>query len=160
MSLLDQSRKLLLALACATVALVALAGCGSGDTTAAQQEETIPVAQYIKRADAICTKTDKKQKTLATQVGVEGADLSSKKGVEVLVRKAAVPPLEQESRELSELPPPAKQGSAVTKYLAAIDKGIKSTKDDPLALPEGNPGPFAEAEEIAQTVGFKVCSGA
>src|SRR3954451_16807386 len=146
MSLVDQSRKLLLGVACATAAHAALAGCGSGsgDTTAAQQEETIPVAQYIKRADAICTKTDKKQKTLATQVGVEGADLNSKKGVEVLVRKAAVPPLEKESRELAELPPPAKQGNKATKYLAAVDKGIKSTKEEPLSLPEGNPGPFAE----------------
>lgn len=160
MSLFDRAKRPLLTIACAICVLAALAGCGSGGGNSTQQEETIPLPQYIKRADAICMKTDLKQKRLATQVGKEGADLGSKKGLEVLVLKAAVPPLEEESKELAKLPAPSKQGANTSKYLAAVNKGIKSTKEEPLALPQGNPGPFAEAEEIAGTVGFKVCRGA
>jgi hypothetical protein len=140
--------------------LVLLAGCGSGDSTAAQQDETISFAQYIQRADAICTKTDKVQKKLATKVGEEGANLQSKEGLEVLVVKAALPPLDDEARELAELQLPAREAKKAERYLAAVHKGIKFTEEEPLALPNAEPGPFNEAEEIARSVGFKVCRGA
>jgi len=142
--------------------LAGLTGCGSGDSTAAQQAEAIPLPQYIKKADAICTKTDKRQEKLAIKVGKEGADLGSKQGLEVLVRKAAIPPLEEESQQLTELPPPASKGGLAAEYLTSVKKGIVLTEKEPLALPNAAPGagPFGEAEGIARTVGFKVCRGA
>lgn len=145
--------------AAAFFASLALVGCGSGDDE--DQPASLPKSQYAKKADAICSKTEGRQEKLVNQFGEQTKkNPETPSGTEELIIFAAVPPLELQAKELSQLPPPEEEAAKAKEYLHAFEKGIEATAQEPQALLVAEPGPFTKAEEAAKGFGFKVCSGA
>jgi hypothetical protein len=142
--------------ACLLFALVA--GCGGGDDTETAADSPISKAQYIKRADAICTKTESRQEALIRKFGEQEKKQTPNSEAE-LVSFAGLPPVQQQAEEISDLPQPSSGAQEATAYVTALEEGLKAARKNPAALLEGE-NPFAKAEEVASKFGFKVCRGA
>lgn len=133
-------------------------GCGGGND-GTTEASSISKAQYIKQADAICTKTEDRQEALVQKFGEKEKKQTANSEAE-LVSFAGLPPLQQQVEELSELPPPSTGAAEASAYLKALEDAVKAGREDPAALLGGTENPFAKAEELGQKFGFKVCRGA
>ena len=148
-----------------SVLALAASGCG-GDGNDESTEAALTKVVFVKRADSICDKTEKRQLLLVdkvqTEEAAEGQEGPPSHAAEVaLVSSAGLPPLRTELKELSELPPPQSDAKQLHAYLAALGAGIKAVERNPEALLTRKPtDPFAKAASIANEFGFKVCSGA
>lgn len=133
-----------------------ISGCGGDDdsTTTA----TVSKAQFVKEADAICKKTELEQEKLVNKYYVRLNPNELKAKGEKLVRLAALPPLQTQAEELSELPLPEQGEKEAKAYMKAFEAGLQEAEEDPKSLLEGKA--FADAEAQAAKVGFKVCLGA
>jgi hypothetical protein len=152
------SNSRLLLLAAAALCCLALGGCGGGGN--GDESKPLSKAQYLRKADAICSRTEKRQQKLVSEFGQQNGDPNSPSGTEELISVAAVPPLRLQAEELSQLPLPTHEAAKAKSYLSAFERGISTTANDPQALVSEEPGPFAKAEELAEGFGFKVCAGA
>jgi hypothetical protein len=139
----------------ALLALIA-AGCGSGDGET-DSTSSIPKAEYIQRADAICSKTEGRQELLLQKFGEKQKKQTAKSEAEV-VTFAGLPPVQRQAEELAELPPPDTGAKDAADYIKALEAAVKAGEEDPTLLIRGK-SPFAEAETQAQKFGFKVCLG-
>jgi hypothetical protein len=140
----------------ALIAAFALVGCGDGDDTTAAE---LTKAQYIKQADAICSKTEKRQQQLVGEFSKKEKKQTAG-SEEALVRFAGIPPLATQAEELGELPVPKTGAKEAEAFLKAFEAGVEGSEKDPKSLLTASANPFAEAEKIAQNFGFKVCRGA
>ncbi len=145
------------AVVAACLLLAAAVGCGGGDDETAAASP-ISKAQYIKRADAICTETENRQEALIRKFGEQEKKQTPNSEAE-LVSFAGLPPVQQQLEEISELPQPSTGAQEADAYVKALGEGLKAARKNPAALLEGK-NPFAEAEEVAAKFGFKVCRGA
>ncbi|HET7120882.1 MAG TPA: hypothetical protein VFI17_06480 [Solirubrobacterales bacterium] len=148
-----------LAGACALVVALLAIGCGSsGDSSskASNTSATISKVEYLKRADAICGRTEKEQLKLVASFP-QGKP-TQKAQVE-LIEHAGIPPLQEQAKQLGDLPAPREDAAQAEAYVVAFTKGLKKAEEDPGAMLKA-PSPFAEAEALAAKVGFKVCKGA
>lgn len=144
--------------ASALVLSFVFAGCGGGDDE--DQPSSISKAQYVKRADDICAATEKQQRKLLTNFQQENKNAKGGPQLtEEMITSAAIPPLEDQAKELAELPSPSKDAAKAEAYVEAVEKAIKDIKKEPGTL-LAQPGAFDKAEEIAPDFGFKVCRGA
>lgn len=142
----------------ALLALAALSGgCGSGDeeTTAA----SVSKAAFIKQADAVCSKTEKRQLALVAKFQQRGVKPGPKSELE-LVAFAGVPPLATEAEELRELPQPSSEAKQAKAFIAAFAAGVKRAEQDASLMLDLEKNPFTEAEQLAGEFGLKVCGGA
>ena len=144
-------------------ALLVAAGCGS-DGDSSSTSATITKASFIKQADAICDKTEKRQlfrvDQYQTKTGSEGDQAPPSHEDEVkLVAFAGIPPVVEQIEELSDLPRPEKGAKEVEEFIAALEAGIKKAESDPELVLSREPDPFAPAAKAASKFGFQVCSG-
>jgi hypothetical protein len=131
-----------------------VSGCG-GDSSAAP----LTKAQFIAQADAICTRTDKSQETSLFAYAKTHKDaMESKAGQEELFREIAIPSLEDEKDQISELGVPKGDEAEIAAMIEGWEKGITTAEDDLLNLTTGSGGPFAKVDELAAKYGFKACS--
>jgi len=137
---------------------IGLAGCGGGsDTTEAS---TLTKAEYVKQADQICAKTEGRQRALLTKFQKENTKLGSgQAATEKMISFAALPPMEEQIQELSQLPPPSKEAAKAKAYVKELEKGLEIAEQEPGTLLI-TPGAFTKSEEAAQAFGFKTCAGA
>jgi hypothetical protein len=136
---------------------LALPGCGGGDS---ETTETISKAQYVKQADAICSKTENRQLKLVGEFNQGKNTPQNQKSEEELVLFAGLPPLKQQAEELSELPKPSTGAQEVEKYVSTLQSAIEKSEDDPGLMLLSATSPFANPETLARKIGFKACSGA
>lgn len=143
-------------------AAVVMAGCGSSG------EESLSKAEFIKRADAICTKADE------TELGELGAYIRAHPGtgqklgqlkVQAKVLKAiAYPSILKEVEDIEALAVPTGDEKTIEAFIAAIETGIKEAEQDPRKsvddLPNGkNPTySFRKVEKLGNEYGFKQCN--
>jgi len=143
-------------------ALAVLNSCGSGDDT--KTVNSLSKKEFIKQADQICSKTEKRQLVLIGKFeegkSPQESQASSPKAEEELVAFAGVPPVKQQLQELSQLPAPEGGSEQVDGYLKALETGLKTAENDPALLLSIDSDPFAKATSLAKAFGFKVCSGA
>jgi len=142
-------------------AVLALASCGGGDE---ETVENLSKEEFVKQADQICGKTEKRQLVLVNKFeesksGKE-SQVSPAKAEEELVTFAGLPPVKQQLQELSQLPAPQSGGDQVDGYLQALSAGVAAVEKNPSLLLKLESDPFAKAITLAKQVGFKVCSGA
>lgn len=143
---------------CALIGFLLVVGCGSdGDnsSTASDPSATISKSDYLKRADAICARTEKEQRRLVRSF--EARKPTRQAQIE-LIEYAGIPPLKEQARGISELPAPRDDAAQAQAYVAAFSDAVKKYEEDPGAALEGL-SPFAEAEALAVKFGFKVCGG-
>ncbi len=147
---MSKSLSLLLTLSLAAVLVVA--GCGSED-------ESLTKAEFIKQADAICLKGERKKQTdiedflLKAKLGTgETFDPAQEKEMSAEV---IAPPIRTATDEVSELSAPEGEEEKVEAVLASADKGLQEFEDPPNGKIPGDA--FDEAAKLARDYGFKVC---
>ena len=147
---------LILALAIALVA----SSCGSSDESGGETTTvTLAKVQLIKQADAICRKADEKQEAAFTKFGEENPEISfrSQKGQEELMEAAGIPPVAFELEELQKLAPEA-DAASYEAILQNLEAALTKSEAQPMLLALGPKGPFAKANELATSYGFKDCA--
>jgi hypothetical protein len=140
--------KLIFLAAAGCVALAfSIGGCGDDDSR-------LTKAQFIQHADAICRRAAAAQAEIASRY---------KKG-EVApdnfeaVTAVFVPPMEKEVRKLSALHPPQADEETVRAILEGFESGVEDAKVDYLDLFLKEADPFAKANDLARTYGFRACA--
>jgi len=140
-----------------------LTACG-GDSDSSTTVASISKAEYVKQADQICAKTEKRQLALLNTLQEEQAKdgkANGGKGSEVeMVIAAGLPPVRKQLEELTALPSPEGGASQINSYLKALEDGVTAVEDNPSSLLGLDTNPFAAAEAQAIKAGFKVCAGA
>jgi hypothetical protein len=135
--------------------IVAL-GCGSGGST----ETALTKAQLLKRGDAVCHDgLAEKIKALAVWSKEEekkGKRLEdwSKKQFGRIYLTVALPPIKETSAELAELVD-SSQDPEAEKVATALSSAVKSIEEDPVQVIKELP--YAGADKLAKSYGFKVC---
>jgi hypothetical protein len=153
---------LLAALLVATSLVVTSCGGGSDSTSVAEQPSK---EEFTKRADQICSKTEKRQLLLVDKFQEKrraegkGTPPSAAEEAEVVVA-AGLPPIKKQLQELEDLPLPATGAKEASKYIEALEAAVKAAEKDPQLLLSLESTPFAQAAKVAQAFGFSVCSGA
>jgi len=155
------------ALVCAAFA-VAIAGCGGGDDSSSTTASTgvsgatgasgapLTKEQFIAQADAICKKGNDTIDQAAGQVF--GGQQPSAAQIEQFANDTAIPAIQQEIDGISALTPPAGDEDQIQAILDAVNSGLDQVRQDPQSLATSdNAGPFAEADQLANDYGLKVC---
>ena len=152
-NLLRASRLLL----CGVVLTLVLASCGDGggeDPTA-----TLTKAEYLEKADAICTRTEQKQAAALQTFGEEHGPLGSRPGEEEVVIAVGLPPLRAQIEEIEGLSMPAGDEKQLGELYDQWHRAIKAVQANPSSILRAGPTPFTLAEQMARTYGFRVCGG-
>jgi len=146
----------------AAVALVAIGtGCGGGDSATT----TITKAEFIKRGDAICRKTDKEQQKLLGEYtaqyqswpAAKQENAKSAEGQKRLVREWVLPSLTAEVKQLAALPSPDRQTAEAEAVVVAFEEAIAKVESTPSVVIR-NPLPvFSPANRLARLYGFEDC---
>lgn len=130
---------------------VGIAGCGSGDETAAA---SLPKDKFIKQADLICSDASIEQ---AKKAAVYLEDHPDAKEADLVV-PAGIPPLEKELEELEDLGAPIGQEDAVETYLEEFAQALDDLKAEPEAALTPADNPFDKSNKLASDLKLGDCS--
>jgi hypothetical protein len=132
----------------AVVALtgVVASGCGGGGDNRPSKSD------YIKQADAICTKDSKKLNAVSQK---KFKTKPTPKQFAQFVKDDFVPTIEDQLTELRKLKTPKSDQDKLSRIYDDADRGVQKLKADPTLLASGDP--FKKANEGAQAYGLKVC---
>lgn len=136
--------------------VAALTGCGSSSTTDASSE-TIPKAQFIAKADAVCAKNEAKQSALIAAFKKQHP-YNGHNQLKEVIEYAAFGPLNKDVTELEELPLPDTDTAEAEEFLDSFKQGMKEVEEDPVSLASYRNSPLEETTEIAEKFGFKICA--
>jgi hypothetical protein len=135
----------------ALVIAIYVAGCGGGSDSSAPTK-----AEFIKQADAICTHINQVEfnRLKALEKSNQGKAAGSKSSERVEELQVIMPAIRTETKEMSELEPPAGDEDQVKAIISAYeDAGTEKISD----LLDGTSDKFEKAFKLAQAYGFKVC---
>jgi hypothetical protein len=140
-----------------TLMLVALAvvlnGCGGSGASGHSAEK----GAFIKRADVICDKAEKK-KNADIEVGLKEPPKKGTSEIEFqeeLVREVALPPIETMVKELKALGPPDDEA---TEIIQSFESAVEQTRSNPKSVIATEDGAFAKPNKMAKEYGFEACS--
>lgn len=136
----------LLALTGVVAVVLAIAGCGGG-------ESRLTRAQFIRQGNAVCKQAAVDQAKLAAQHRGEVVS-----GNFEAVTAVFVPPMERELRRLEALSPPQADEGEIRAILRAIESGVEDAKADYLDLFVRETDPFVQANELARKYGLRACA--
>jgi hypothetical protein len=139
------------------LSVVAVAGCGGSDDSAAAAEP-LTKAQFIKRATAVC---QKEQEVKARKLeGVLTPELTKEKNferkLEEIAAEVAIPLYEELIAELSSLEPPAQDKARIRKVISSYEAALKQTEANPAVLLSKN-SPFRTPADAAGEYGIENC---
>lgn len=131
-------------------AALTLAGCGASGPSK---------AEYIKQADAVCTKAgedlSKKQGEAIAKLGADAKPEDLTK----LISDVLIPNAEGQLAELRKLEKPSDDADTIDGIYSDLEAGLKKVEADPEALTNDPNGPLASANKKARAYGMKVCGG-
>jgi hypothetical protein len=156
------------ALVCAAFAL-AVAGCGGGDDSSTTSSTIAGASgasgvsgaaltkdQFVQQADQICKTSNQAVDQAANQLF--GGQKPTDQQVTQFTTTTLVPAIQGEIDGITALTPPAGDEDEIQAILDAVSGAVdKITADPSLVLASNNNGPFAEADQLAQAYGLKVC---
>lgn len=134
-----------------------LSGCGDSG------EAAVPLskAEFIKKGDAICDETDKKQEAdLKAYMKAHPEQQPSQAGQEKAITVVGLPPIKAEAEELDELGAPEADTAKIEAIVTGIEEAVAKAEDDPSILLKSSSDPFKEVGRLAQDYGFKACDQA
>jgi hypothetical protein len=158
---------ILIALACASLALV-VAGCGGGDdsssttTTSSTSAGTTDTTggtpltkdEFIAQADAICAAGDKTIDAAGQALGQN----PSEEQITQAISETVVPTISGEFDAIEELTPPEGDEDTIGELIASGRAAIEEIEANPdRAFAAGQDSPFAEVNQMAQDYGLKDC---
>ncbi|HEX3324231.1 MAG TPA: hypothetical protein VHR65_03705 [Solirubrobacterales bacterium] len=133
------------------------AGCGGNEEAA---PAPITKAQFIKQADAACTKGNEHFQTLYEDYVKETKlDITKKRTAAQwaeIVEKVLAPPLEQEVAEVRALGVPKGDGGKIGAILGAIEEGLEKVEEDP-SVAANTEEEFRKSYKLATEYGLRVC---
>lgn len=166
----DQIRAMrgLLAALLSLALVLAIAACGGGDSSDGGDGGTsegttasapaITKAELIKKADAICRKTDEIQKkALKAYPGGEKLTLEDSPEMRKLMKVVLLPPIEAELKQIAALGAPAGEEAKVTAIMTGWERALEKSLKDPSLLIGFDDGPFIAPGKLAAKYGFKDC---
>ena len=134
---------------------------GSTEGQSGGEGSALSKAQFIAKADAICTAS---QEDLSTEVekyakeeGISENEKPSKEEEVAVIERFVLPNLETEAREIGDLPAPEGDEDRIETLLANLEKGNEEAEGDPESLLAGSTEPFETAAKEAGAYGMKVC---
>lgn len=142
----------------AVLSVLGLAGCGNADTETGRLVGTLDKAAFLKRADLICARADKRQLQLRgiyLKQHPEGEQ--SLAGQIQVLEDVAFPPIRSELAELAEIGLPKEETTVAHSILRDYERALSQAEHDPRAVTKGD-WPFAEAEKKAKAFGFEACA--
>ncbi|MET0559179.1 MAG: hypothetical protein ABW065_10975 [Solirubrobacterales bacterium] len=139
------------------VLLVALvAGCGSSSDS---DSDALTKPEFIKQADAICTKGEKSIEDGAEKFA-EDNDVNTQNPTEEqqeeVIQQVVAPEIRQQAEEIDELGAPEGDESEVEAIVTAVEEGADELEDKPKLLIEGK-NPLTAGSKLAKEYGLKVC---
>jgi hypothetical protein len=140
------------------IALLALGatGCSAGESATAAPTR----AEFMKRAEAICERTDEAQKAAIEDFRKKfpKAD-SSISWEERLIVTAGLPPIQTEAEELGDLPVPSGDEEEMKAIVESMEEAVDEARKSPSSMLEKDSvGPFTEVFKLAKEYGFKACA--
>jgi hypothetical protein len=142
------------------VAVLAIAGCGSGGT---ETSASLTKAQYIKQADKLCRKENKERIAILNAFAKEhhvgpGEQLSKSLFAE-LTTTQLLPLIQRQADRLRKRETPSDAKEEVASILAALEAAVHQAEAKPLSV-LGNPesSPFARPRKMAKSFGFTICA--
>jgi hypothetical protein len=166
------SKRALAALVAVLAIAAAVAGCGGGsdstssggdtggDTTAQSSGPAPTKAQFVKEADAICTKSDtalnSEIESYAKENGIPSNKEPSKDQQVEIYEAVVLPNVSQQSDEIGELTPPEGDEETIEELVSSLSEGVEEAEADPQQLVEGK-NPLADATSQAKAYGMTVC---
>jgi hypothetical protein len=154
-------------IAVCVIALV-VSGCGGGSgSSSTSPAVTTPVttasgmtqAEYVKRGDAICDKSDKAQNaSLKAMAKKDPKAESTAAGRVKLVVTAGLPPIKIEAQELAALGAPSGDEAEVQAIVDGLNEAIEKSEQNPASVLNSSANPFTQVDKLAQEYGFKICS--
>jgi len=141
----------------AAVGAIALivAGCGSSD-----DDSSLTKAEFVKQADAICTKGDKQDEKefedFAKEHNLSEGKEPSKEVQEEAVQDIVVPGVRQQIEEIDELAAPEGDEAKIEAVVTAVEDGLDELEDDPTLLFKGK-NPLGEGSKLAKEYGMTKC---
>lgn len=155
-------KRALAALIAASALAAVTSGCGSSADAGPTK------AEFIKRADSICTQMDLHQDEARdyywdTHPGFLGTAQFKRElwGWETnIVEEVILPPIETGAKELEKLRIPGGDREEVDAIVTGMRKDVRKGLARPIQLlwDEGPTRPFAEVEKLAREYGFKACA--
>jgi hypothetical protein len=139
--------------------LIAASGCGgSGDADVSTS--SISKAQFIKKADAVCTQGNKRMEVAFANFLRESKNVKrpTKADYEELVRKVVVPNLEREIREIRDIGAPSEDEDKVGEIVVALEEGLETAEGDPRVAITSSQAVYGISSRLAKEYGLEVCS--
>jgi hypothetical protein len=144
------------ALVAGLIASAALAGCGGSDSTDAN---SISRAAFIKKADAICEKSNERLGTafVSSLKKNKGVKKPSNAEYEKLVGTVMVPNVKKEIEELKALGAPDGDEDRIDAMIETLEEGVEIAERDPKAVVISSDAVFGIASRLAGEYGLEVC---
>jgi hypothetical protein len=133
-------------------------GCGgSGDD---DSTSSLTKAQFIKRGDTICRKTDNEQLGLLVEwnEGHSQEEQRSKAGEAATIEAVFLPPLKTELAALVALGAPSEGEELVDQLTSGLEETVDAVEDDPLGIQTYEQEIAKPLTDAARKYGFRVCS--
>ena len=138
---------------------MAIAGCGGSDDseTSGGEQEALSKAEWVKQADAICTKANDRQEALLQKAAQDVTGSPSKSDQADFVVNAGVPPLREAAASLEELGAPAGEEEKAEAFIDALEKALDEIEAEPVEFSEAKIEPFTPVERQAEKLGLEIC---
>lgn len=128
---------------------IAAVGCGGGD------DDTLTKAQFIKQADAICAKGNKRIDAAAKEIFTTKQQ-PSKAQLTTFATDTLIPDIQRQVDEVRALNEPSDDEDEVNAFLDSAQAELDKGKEDPLYITSDKS--FSETNQLGKQYGFKVCA--
>ncbi len=148
-----------LAIGTLAILLFAAAGCGGGGGDSSTDANAIPKAEFIKKADAICSAGNKRMEVTFAHFLEENKNIRhpSEADYESLVGKVVVPNVRREIKEIRTLGAPEGDEDRVEAILEALEEGVETAENDPKAVVSSSEAIFGISSRLGKEYGLEVC---
>jgi hypothetical protein len=141
--------------------ILALTGCGGGSTDATETTGSLARAEFVKKGNAICARTEKEVLEGVAKFLKKSNPLARKPPtgaqLEALAENVLVPKVRKQINEIRALGIPSGDEQEVEAIFAAAEAALKKTEEDPTEFAEGGSGPFVKANKLAREYGLTAC---
>jgi hypothetical protein len=153
--------------ATATLTVLMLGGCGSGDEPRAETVARLTKPQLVKKLGEICQEhtdyqveaIERFDKKHGIPYGINHEKATDAQLEEELV-KVILPIVRDNIHDLEKLRPSRKQEADFNAFLQALEHGIAYSERDPSWLTTGSTEPFMKARELSAELGTALCGQA
>jgi hypothetical protein len=137
---------------------VAAGGCGGGSAESSA-DVTISKTAFVKKADAVCAKGNKRMEVVFARFLKAHKDIRRPDDAvfEKLVGTALVPNIKREIRELRALGAPADDEDRVDDMITALEEGVETAEGNPQAAVKNSEAVYGISSRLAKEYGLEVC---